>query len=88
MIDIRSKTADYLQEKQDIPRKQTAWMFENKILDEHVCRKVLIAHEYKKQLKTGKTKTDIKVLLSDRYCISYSMVEKYIYQILNGSLET
>lgn len=88
MINIREKTADFLQEKQGIPKDKTEAMFDSHILNENYCRRVLVAHEYKKRSTSSMSKTDIKVLLSDRYCISYSTVEKYIFQILNGSADT
>lgn len=88
MMNIREKTADLLEKMQGIPKEKTMAMFDAQVLSENHCRRVLVAHEYRDRCKGGMSRTDIKVLLSERYCISYSTVEKYIQQILNGSAPT
>ncbi len=88
MINIREKTAELLLKKQGIPKKKTMEMFDAQILNENYCRRVLVALEYKERSKGPLSKTDIKVLLSERYCVSYSTVEKYIHQILNSPVIT
>jgi len=88
MISIKARTADYLKDNRDVPPSTTMWMFDQKILDEHTCKKFLLVMDYQRMIKTGKTKTDVKIILSERYCVSYSTAEKYITQILNGSADT
>jgi hypothetical protein len=83
MINIRNQTGDLLC-KYGIDRATTERLFDEKLLDENICKRVLIVNEYNRQLRvSGKTKYDIKIQIADRYCVSYSTVEKYI-AALNG----
>lgn len=85
MINIREKTAVLLWDKYGITEEQTEQMFRDQVLNEKYCIRLLVANEYAERSKGPTSKIDIKVLLSERYCVSYSTVEKYIQQILNGS---
>lgn len=87
MINVRQKTAILLEEKMGIRPEQTKQMFEDNVLSENYCIRVLVAHEFKSMVRNGKSKTEAKILLSDRYCVSYRTVENYIVQIMNGQAD-
>lgn len=88
MIIIEEKTADLFREKYGIAPEATKRLFRDNVLSETYCKRVLIADEFVKRQREGITKTEIKILLSERYAISYSMVEKYIKFMLNGDSDT
>ena len=77
MIDIRIKTAELIQRDFDIPTPVTLAMFDRGLLDERAAVRVLIQDEYMQKIYYRR-KTDIKIHLSERYCVSYSTVEKIV----------
>ena len=79
MIDIKTKVISLAQEKADIPPDAMEVLFDMGLLELHVCKKVLIREEYNQKAFTHK-KTDLKIALSEKYCVSLSTVEKYLQE--------
>jgi len=77
MIDIKKNTAVFMMECFDIPEEETSLMFSIGVLDEQICKRILIRNEYFGSVKNI-GKTDLKIELSEKYCISLSTVEKII----------
>lgn len=76
-MDIRTKTANLIKNSYELPKQVTMAMFDDGLLTEEQCKKVLIRNEW----LTASTKhklTELKLSLADRYCVSFSTVEKYI----------
>lgn len=77
MIDLREKTADLLLKDFDLPKNLTEAMFDLGLIDERAARAVLIREEYFRKIN-HRRKTDVKISLANRYCLSYSAVEKIV----------
>lgn len=80
MIDIKKKTAELMREDIDIPEETTQILFDIGLLEVHTCKKVLIRQEFRERSR-WKTKTDLKMQLAEKYCVSMSTVEKYLQGI-------
>ena len=76
-MDIKTKTAHLIQRNYQLPKQVTMAMFDDKLLTEHQCKKVLIRDEYVNS-STKLRITQLKLSLAERYCVSLSTVEKYI----------
>ena len=83
MINIRERTADLLKNDFDLPREICSAMFDLGLIDERGARAVLIRKEYLRRINY-KRKTDLKIYLAGRYCLSYSAIEKIVAG-LNGT---
>ena len=77
MINIRHKTIELATTKADIPADAVQALFDIGLLEEHVCRKVLIREEYAERCAV-RNKTNLKITLAEKYCVSLSTVEKYL----------
>lgn len=77
MIDIRKRTAELVQKNLDIPEEITATLFEFGLLEEHICKRVLIREEYYSRA-TPKRKTELKIILAQKYCVSLATINKYL----------
>lgn len=55
-------------------------LFELGLLDPHHARKWVVKQQYFALARTGRTYTDIKYELSEKYGISISSIEKLIYR--------
>jgi len=77
MIDIKKQTAMFMMKYFDLPVETTETMFTAGVLEENVCKKVLIRHEFHNA--SGK-KGEIKESIADKYCVSISTVEKIIHK--------
>ena len=77
MIDIKVRTAELIKENFDIPKEVTFAMFQFGLLEEHVCKIILIREEFHKKAR-HKQKTDLKILLAEKYCVSLSTINKYL----------
>ena len=76
-MDLKTRTANLIKRRYDVPKEITMAMFDDEILTEHQAKKILIRDEW---LSSG-TKlrlTELKISLADRFCVSLSAVEKYI----------
>ena len=60
-----------------VPKEITMALFDDEVLTEHQCKKILIRDEYLRSSKKGKL-TELKNNLADKYCVSTSSVEKYL----------
>lgn len=76
-MDIRTKAANLITRRFDIPKSVSMAMFDDELLTEHQCKKVLIRDEYIRA-STKLKLTELKISLAERYCVSLSTVEKYI----------
>jgi hypothetical protein len=77
MIDIRQKTAQLVRENVNLPEDATQVLFDLGLLEMHTCRKVLIRNEYYRKCATRR-KTDLKIYLAEKYCVSLSTINKYL----------
>ena len=77
MMDLRKKTAELIKKHIDIPEDSILLLFEMGFLEEHVCKKILIREEYYSKYRTRK-KTELKIVLAEKYCVSIHSLEKYI----------
>ena len=76
-MNIKKDTVLFMMKRFGCPEAETMVMFDVGILDERVCRDVLIRDEYYSNITTIR-KTDLKIKLSEKYCTSFSTVEKII----------
>ncbi len=78
MINIRCKTVEIVSEFG--PSKEAIeLLFDMGLISDKSAIKWLIRHEYETRLKRM-MKTDLKILLSEKYCVSYSTIEKYVLE--------
>ena len=76
-MNIKKDTVLFMMKKFGCPEEETITMFSIGILDERVCRDVLIRDEYYSSVKRIR-KTDLKIQLSEKFCTSLSTIEKII----------
>ena len=84
MIDIREHTATLLKRDLDIPSEVTGTLFDLGLIDERNAIRVLIKDEYIGYLVGNRSKTNIRIYLAERYCLSYSTIEKITAEV-NGN---
>ena len=77
MIDIKSKTAVLIKENLGLENDVTHALFDLGLLDEGICKRILIREEYLRKAPS-KSKTDLKMFLADKYCVSFHTIEKYV----------
>jgi len=77
MINIRLKTAEALKADLDLPEEVTETLFDMGVISERGARDLLIRNEYKNRINFRR-KTDVKIFLADRYCVSFSAVDKIV----------
>ena len=80
MIDVREGTAKMLEEDFQVDPQITESLFAFGFLDESACRNELIKRDFQ---DTSKHEPKVNAIsrLSDKYCVSESLVEKVIYSI-------
>lgn len=83
MIDIRKCTADLIERDYNLPAPISEVMFDRGLITERNAIRVLIRDEYL-HLTQRRCKTDVKIYLSKRYCLSFSTIEKIVAG-LNGT---
>lgn len=76
-MDIRTRTANMLVRRYNIPKEVTMALFDDELLTEHQAIKILIRDEFLNK-STKLRMTELKISLAQRYCKSLSTVEKYI----------
>lgn len=76
-MDIKTKTANLIKKNYLLPKETTMAMFDEGLLTEHQCKKVLIRDEFVNS-STKLRIMELKISLAERYCVSLSTVEKYI----------
>lgn len=76
-MDIRTKTANMLIRRYNVPKEITMALFDDEILTEHQAKKILIRDEFLNK-STKLRVTELKISLAERFCVSLSTVEKYI----------
>lgn len=74
---IVNETAELMLNQYDIPEEVVITMFDDELLTEYQCRKVIIRNKYL-ELSSKLKLTEIKEMLAEKYCLSLSTVEKYI----------
>ena len=79
MINIKVATAKLLKDQFKIPESTTAILFDKGILNEPSMKKVLIREEYMQKVKE-KGKQRLRGALSEKYCVSVSLVEKSVHK--------
>lgn len=77
MINVKAKAAAYVLQNFDIRPEVTEAMFDTGLLKEETVKRVLIRDEYQRRARTNK-KTELKIHLAERWCVSLSTVEKII----------
>jgi hypothetical protein len=80
MIDIQKKTEILIKEKIGVSEDAVKALFDIGLFTEHNCKRVLIREEYFDKMATRK-KTDLKIHLAEKYCVSFAAVESYIYNL-------
>ena len=76
-MDLRTKTASMIKRRYGIPKEITMAMFDDELLTEHQCKKILIRDEFL-NASTKLKLTELKLSMADRYCVSFSTVDKYL----------
>lgn len=79
MINIKAETARHLRDEFNIDPNVTALLFDKEVLSFAACRDMLIREEYRKKAQP-KEKQRLRSKLSDKYCVSVSLVEKIVQQ--------
>lgn len=77
MINIKAASARLLKEQYQITEDTTRILFDKGILTEPAMKKVLIREEYRQKVN-GKGKQLLRGVLSERYCVSISSIEKVV----------
>lgn len=72
---IREETCRKLKEKFEINEELTIALFDNGLIDEGNARNFLIQEEYRDRID-DLPKIDTRLILADKYAVSYSTVEK------------
>jgi len=80
MINIRKRTAKMLEEDFKIEPQLTETLFDFGILDEKTCRDKLIQQDFQR-ITINRRITDARITLAEKYCVSYSTVEKVTTRI-------
>ena len=80
MIDVREGTAKMLEDDFQVDPQITETLFDFGFLDEAACRNKLIQRDFQ-TIPKHEPKVDAISRLSDKYCVSSSLVEKVIYSI-------
>jgi len=79
MINIKTATAKLLKDQFQISEITTSVLFEKGILNEPSMKKVLIREEYMQKVRE-KGKQRLRGVLSEKYCVSVSLVEKSVHK--------
>ena len=78
-MDIKSSTAELIEKNYQLPKEVTMAMFDDELLTEHQCKKVLIRDEFINS--SAKLKNmELKESIAERFCVSLSTVEKYLHR--------
>lgn len=77
MIDIRDRTADYIQQNFKIQKDTTEAMFDMGLIREDIAKRVLIRDEFSRRSRTKK-KTELKIHIAEKWAVSLSTVEKIL----------
>ena len=75
-MDIRTRTANMLVRRYNIPKEVTMILFDDELLTEHQAKKILIRDEFVNK-STKLRITELKISLAERFNVSLSSVEKY-----------
>ena len=78
-MDIKTETAVLILKSYQLPEEVTMAMFDDGLLTDHQCKKVLIRDEFINR-SARLTNMDLKKSLAEKYSVSLSTVEKYIHQ--------
>lgn len=76
-MDIKNQTVGLIKKNYQLPKEVTLAMFDDGLLTEHQCRKVLVRDAYVNS-SSKMMNMEIKESLADAFCVSLSTVEKYI----------
>lgn len=79
-MDIKNKTVQLIKNNYQLSTEITLSMFDQGLLTEHQCKKVLIRDEFVNS-STKFENMNLKKSLADKYCVSLSTVEKYIREL-------
>lgn len=75
-MDIKAGTANLIEKNYQLPKEVTMAMFDDGLLTEHQCKKILIRDEFVNS-STRLGNMDLKKALAEKYSVSLSSVEKY-----------
>ena len=78
-MDIITQTADLIEKNYQLPKEVTIAMFDDGLLTEHQCKKVLIRDEFINS-STKFENMKLKKSLAERYSVSLSTIEKYLHR--------
>ena len=76
-MDIKNQTAQLIEKNYQLPKEVTMSMFDDGLLTENQCRKVLIRDEFVNS-SSKMMNMELKESLADEFCVSLSTVEKYL----------
>lgn len=76
-MDIKSKTAALIEKNYQLSEQTTMAMFDDGLLTEHQCKKVLIRDEFVNS-SAKMMNMELKESIADQFCVSLSTVEKYL----------
>ncbi|MCK5608071.1 hypothetical protein KAR91_39690 [Candidatus Pacearchaeota archaeon] len=76
-MDIKNQTADLIKKNYKLPEEVTMAMFDDGLLTEHQCKKVLIRDEFVNS-STRLGNMELKESIAEEFCVSLSTVEKYL----------
>lgn len=77
MINIRNKTATILKQNFNIDPSLTEMLFDVGLIRDDIARRFVIREEYLAKSRSLR-KTDLKISLAQKYCVSFSTVEKIV----------
>ena len=76
-MDIKNHTAELIENNYQLPKEVTMAMFDDGLLTEHQCKKVLIRDAFvNSSAKFGNM--ELKKSLAEQFSVSLSTVEKYL----------
>ena len=79
-MNIKAETSKLIEKNYQISAEVTMSMFDNDILTEFQCKKVLIRDEYINSSARMRN-MDVKKSLAEKFSVSLSTVEKYLHGV-------
>ena len=76
-MDIKNQTVALIEKNYQLPKEVTMAMFDDGLLTEHQCKKVLIRDEFVNS-SSKMMNMELKESIAEEFCVSLSTVEKYL----------
>ncbi len=76
-MDIKNQTVALIEKNYQLPKEVTIAMFDDGLLTEHQCKKVLIRDEFVNS-SSKMMNMELKESIAEEFCVSLSTVEKYL----------